>query len=114
MCISSKNRRTTRLTRIARCFPDGDMIPPAIPSDNEGLVATAWKDRAPFTIAFMEVLWSWHDSPDILHSLSRSELKGQIESERRFLQLEDTASEFYCQTFWNYFGRAPILPRRIY
>ena len=102
-----------RLTRIVKCFPDGDMIPPTIPSDNEGLVATSWKDRAPFTAVLMEILRYWPHSPSMLHSLSRGELKGEFELECWFLCLEDIASKFYCQTFWNYFGRAPILPRRI-
>src|SRR6201999_2305721 len=82
-------------------------------SDNEGLVATSWKDRAPFTAVLMEILRYWPHSPSMLHSLSRGELKGEFESECWFLCLEDIASKFYCQTFWNYFGRAPILPRRI-
>ncbi|KAK0474050.1 hypothetical protein IW261DRAFT_1569037 [Armillaria novae-zelandiae] len=70
---------------IMCCFPDGDHLPGQL--DIEGN-------------------WTWEDMPPSL--LSEVRMAGWTEKE--FLLVENTVANYYCDTFWQYFEHAPVLP----
>lgn len=99
-----------RLERVQNCFIDSDLLSAPIPSANQGLVADCWQQRLPFILAFSKILSSWHSFPSNLNSLLH---QSQTLTEEQTTYLEQEVISFYVQTYYNYFGRAAILPHRI-
>ena len=52
---------------------------------------------------------TWEDMPPLL----LSEVRTAGWTEKEFLLVEKTVASFYCDTFWRYFGRAPVLPQQL-
>lgn len=100
------------IQRLQRCFPDTSEFPfVKIPYVNVGLVANDWRERLPFILALVNVMSSWGGSKPMvfqyrLHGVEQF-------SQDRALELEREAAVFYTQTFYNYFGRASIIPHCI-
>ncbi|KAK0475390.1 hypothetical protein IW261DRAFT_1422225 [Armillaria novae-zelandiae] len=93
---------------IMRCFPDGDHLPGQldIGAANYGLADPLWLRRAPYIFAMKKAMQTWEDMPPSL--LSEVRMAGW--TEKGFLLVEKTVANYYCDTFWQYFGRAPVLP----
>ncbi|KAK0471908.1 hypothetical protein IW261DRAFT_1424716 [Armillaria novae-zelandiae] len=96
---------------IMHCFPDGDHLPRQldIGAANYGLADPLWLRRAPYIFAMKKVMQTWEDMPPSL--LSKVRTAGWTEKE--FLLVEKTVANYYCNTFWQYFGCAPVLPRQL-
>ncbi|KAK0462142.1 hypothetical protein IW261DRAFT_1576488 [Armillaria novae-zelandiae] len=90
------------------CFPDGDHLPGQldIGAANYGLADPLWLRRAPYIFAMKKAMQTWEDMPPSL--LSEVRMAGWTEKE--FLLVEKTVANYYCDTFWQYFGHAPVLP----
>jgi len=99
-----------RLDRILDCFTEPSLIPRSIPLQNTGLVSRDWRVRKNFLLPFLRIMSHWPSLPPIL-SLNREEQNGDFPL-NRYKELELSATKFYCQTFYNHFGRAASLPRR--
>ena len=105
----------THITRLCACFEPIKFLPPTFPTVNAGLVADAWQWRVDAVLAFVRILRSWKSCP---RNLFVSDL--EVFCHRRevnwteFEDLEQRAANFYCQMFFNYFGRAPSIPRRVF
>lgn len=83
----------------------------SFPSKNVGLAAINWKARAPHIFALRRLMKAWKGCPiNILYAVE--ELTEGV-SEYAVNTLESWVAEFYCQSFFNYFGRAAIVPHRI-
>ncbi|KAK0484203.1 hypothetical protein EDD18DRAFT_1361763 [Armillaria luteobubalina] len=93
---------------IMRCFPDGDHLPGQldIGAANYGLGDLLWLRRAPYIFAMKKAMRTWEDMPPSL----LSEVRTAGWTEKEFLSVEETVANYYCDTFWQYFGHAPVLP----
>ena len=101
-----------RIERLRRCFPDTSDFPfVTIPTANVGLVANDWKERLPFVLALVNVMAHWEGSqPSAFEIQSRA---FEDFTQDQALELEREAALFYTQTFYNYFGRAALIPHCI-
>ncbi|KAK0476004.1 hypothetical protein EDD18DRAFT_1115668 [Armillaria luteobubalina] len=93
---------------VMHCFPDGNHLPGQlnIGVANYGLADPLWLRRAPYIFAMKKAMWTWEDAPPLL----LSEVRTAGWTEKDFLLVEKTVADYYCDTFWQYFGRAPVLP----
>jgi len=97
-----------RDTNVAACFPDGVLVGMEYPKVDRGLGALHWQDRLEYVEALRSLLSTWGGAQAAqlgkTPALSITSLGQQVE------QVERLAYPFYCQTFFDYFGRAPCVP----
>lgn len=103
-----------RQEQICSCFSSAmpaSLTSINIPSSNEGLVSDDWRARLPHIIALVRVMRSWGGKQPAAFGLVGS-LRGNF-TEPHALELERAVAVFYTQNFFNFFGRAALLPHRI-
>ncbi|KAK7032104.1 hypothetical protein VNI00_013474 [Paramarasmius palmivorus] len=82
------------------------------PQSSQGVAASSAVDRAPWILCMKHVLKGWPGSRDIHELHAEHKCPEQLigpELER----LEEAVARFYCQSFFNTFGRPPIIPHRL-
>lgn len=111
----SKQAAEDREAQLARCFPQRSFVVVDLPRDDEGLGASDMANRVEYLEEFRQTLSVWqgssakklsemtvlHRGPNGFQSVSGGEVRA----------IERLAYSFYCQTFFDYFGRAPSIPR---
>ncbi|KAH9911808.1 hypothetical protein B0H21DRAFT_704548, partial [Amylocystis lapponica] len=110
-----RNKETTervilRDNLIRRCFSETNdsFRVLEIPTDNVALASTRVKGRGKLLEQLRRVMVDWPNRPGALKvpfDPKRSDEDNMVQEEAMYA--------FYCQTFYNYFGRAPVLPRRV-
>ncbi|PPR01992.1 hypothetical protein CVT26_008735 [Gymnopilus dilepis] len=99
--------------KVRQCFPNDSLVNLDVPVEDRGLGAGDWGHRMQWVEALRRVLIAWPQCPEILQTTSAVQhlSTGHIVSdEKRVCGVERVAYPFYCQTFFNYFGRAPSIP----
>ncbi len=97
---------------ISQCFRTGSFRPVPIPSENLGLAADDLDERFRFITALVLVMQTWKgEKPVILHA---PEDNIRIFTRQARMQLERVVARYYCQQFFNYFGRAAQIPHRLF
>lgn len=100
-----------RQDMICKCFTNNSLVP-ELQHATQGLASVDWTDRLPILLRLRALMrdWTGHKSlpllaPDLqtLDSYSEADVRA----------LEDAAACFYTQTFYNFFGRAAIIPTRL-
>ena len=93
----------------------------SLPTVNEGLAANDLVERLVFIGRLRSIEKSWPDAPLELNHLcangtdmdtSSAGIGGSWEAE--VMELERLVSEFFCQTFFDYFGRPACVPHRLF
>ncbi|KAH6906265.1 hypothetical protein BKA70DRAFT_1429691 [Coprinopsis sp. MPI-PUGE-AT-0042] len=100
------NREDQILNVFAR-EPDGAVggfTLAAFPAQNGGLASSDIRERARATFALQEVVKSWPGCPREITSAPFSEIPYHVDD------LTTKISLYYCQTFFECFGRAPVVP----
>ena len=119
-CIWDRQRLSTvraerREEMIRNCFPQQSLVLLNIPHYDMGLGAKGYEDRYEYVEAFREVLATWLGiGAQTLRTMSAVRREGQRVSGAypdEVYAVERVAYRFYCQTFFDYFGRAPTVPR---
>jgi hypothetical protein len=99
------NRQEGMLRRI---FPgDTGFFVGEMPHTNQGLAAESWAHRGLYVQKFCELLADWPKHPAVFDQMP------ELSNEKRMAEMEHMAIAFYCQTFFDYFARAPITPHRL-
>lgn len=95
---------------LSRCFADGQHLPGQldVESANYGVAHHLWLERVPCIFAMKKVMKTWQGHPSSLETVKPA---GWTEEE--FLDLEKQIASFYADTFFLYFGHAPVLPRQL-
>jgi hypothetical protein len=109
--LSDSTQLFDRQTKISQCFPPGSFPHVSIPSENTGLVDDDFDNRFRFVTGLAFVVNSWKgDKPSVLvGDLYKLEL-----SPNETRELEEIITKYYCQQFFNYFGRAAQIPHRLF
>ncbi|KAF9034588.1 hypothetical protein BJ165DRAFT_1409882 [Panaeolus papilionaceus] len=99
---------------IRACFAVARFKLPDINPENIGLASDKIEDRLPYIIALGKVVKSWTLDPDpVLLLCDRRQPELHIDQPRHH-GLERVVAQLYCQTFWNYFGRAAQIPHHLH
>jgi hypothetical protein len=109
--LSSASQLFDRQVEISQCFPTSSFRHVSIPSENCGLANDDFDKRLQFVMALVFVMNSWKgDKPAML---AGDPFDLQL-SPSGAMELEKVAAKYYCQQFFNYFGRAAQVPHRLF
>ncbi|KAG7086297.1 hypothetical protein E1B28_002261 [Marasmius oreades] len=104
-------------SEVKECFPDATSVGHQSCVDFNtadcGLAARELKDRAVYFLKFCKLLKSWPGGSRAEKILSGRREAGDF-SEFELEEMERWATRFYCQTFYENFGRPPVLPHALY
>ena len=101
-----------RQMKISRCFPINSFRHVTIPSKNCGLAADDLDERFPFVVELLHVMKPWRGEKPAIFGISMDNLRDSTHQTR--MLLEKTIAKYYCQQFFNYFGRAAQIPHRLF
>lgn len=101
----------TRQDKVLACFPAFSLLVADTKDATRGLAAEAWTDRAPFLIAMARLMKGWVDVPSIVTGVVEKPVEQLLEDE--VIAVEHAMAKFYTQSFYNFFARAAIVPRRL-
>lgn len=105
--------RNSNQPSLSECFADsGHLCQIGQKQKFGGLAAPSLLTRAPHMLALCRVMESWPGG-DRARSFLETNLKARREP--TMAEMEETerwATKFYCQTFYETFGRPPLLPHR--
>jgi len=110
--LSDTAKLIERQMKISRCFPINSFRHVMIPSENCGLAADDLGDRFRFVVELLHVMKSWRGGKPVIFEISIDNLRDSTRQTR--LLLENTIAKYYCQQFFNYFGRAAQIPHRLF
>jgi hypothetical protein len=101
-----------RQTLISECFPVDPFTSTSLPSRNCGLAGPDVEERLPFVLALVRVMQSWKGAKPPVFELAAKSFH-EI-SASHATELEEAATKYYCQQFFNYFGCAALVPHRLF
>jgi hypothetical protein len=110
--LSNVAQLLERQMKISRCFPINSFRHVTISSENCGLAADDMSERFRFVVELLHVLKSWKGDKPAIFDMSMDNLRGSTHQTR--ILLEKTIAKYYCQQFFNYFGRAAQTPHRLF
>jgi hypothetical protein len=110
--LSNVAQLVERQMKISRCFPINSFRHVTISSDNCGLAADDLSERFRFVVELFHVMKSWRGGKPAIFDISMDNLRGSTNQTR--ILLEKTIAKYYCQQFFNYFGRAAQIPHRLF
>lgn len=102
----------TRRDLVYSMFPGAGTIfvwTGEFPKKDEGMAAREWQERCYFVEHFRRIVASWPNAPSILTDSCLDDTTSEAEG----VHMEEAVVLFYCQSFWDFFGRAAICPRYI-
>jgi hypothetical protein len=107
-----ENAAAARIQEVLRVFPmSGEVVGPfmisEIPNRDLGLTALDLVERNRYLVALGHLMSSWKGCPDSITRASSGSLVTQVR------RLEEACAVFYCQSFFDNFGRAPVIPCRL-
>ena len=85
----------------------GEIFVTKIPNVDRGLASYHWSNHHGYLVALGELMLSWHKCPETIVNADTA----RVELPSR--QLERLLVKFYCESFFDTFGRAPIVPCRL-
>jgi len=107
--VASAAQLFDRQIEISQCFHTSSFRHVPIPSENLGLADDDFDKRFRFVTGLYFVMKSWKgDKPAMLADYV-SDL-----SPNGAMELEKVVAKYYCQQFFNYFGRAAQVPHRLF
>ena len=97
---------------VCECFPVNPFLSRSLLDRNCGLATSDIEERLPFILPLVRIMQSWKgDKPPIFNLAAQSyqEIPGS-----QATVLEEAATKYYCQQFFNYFGHAALVPHRLF
>lgn len=109
--ITSREKVLDRQDIIACCFPDSKFHVEQSHA-TRGLASLDWKERFPILLHLRRLMRDWAgNKPAVLLQPDRKDMDFYDENDVNIL--EDAVARFYTQSFFNFFGRAAIIPTRL-
>ena len=101
-----------RQAMILECFSADPFLSRSLPDRNCGLAADGIEERLPFILPLIRVMQSWKGDKPTIFNLAAHSYQEILGSEAP--GLEEAATKYYCQQFFNYFGRTALVPHRLF
>jgi len=97
---------------VLRCFPGhGPLLVADLSLANQGLAAPSTAERAPYLLAMKRLMKGWKGS--VPSQIVADEKPVEQYSALELTALERAVAKFYTQSFFNFFGRAAIVPHQL-
>ena len=109
--LSNASQLFERQVEISQCFPTSSFRHVSISSENRGLADDVFDKRFQFVTALVFVMNSWKGDKPVMLAGDLFDLQLSPDGAR---ELEKVAANYYCQQFFNYFGRAAQVPHRLF
>ncbi|KAJ6559497.1 hypothetical protein DFH09DRAFT_1083661 [Mycena vulgaris] len=112
-CLSL-DRRASGLKRpkeCLKCFPGRLLMGIPFEYGKKGFAAIALKDRHPYNLVLASLMCDWRGRH--VPTIIRQAATEVAWTEQRVKELEYTVAMHYTQCFYDYFGRAPVIPMRL-
>ena len=94
---------------ILNCFPTSPSLLVAdFSKANDGLANEFWEPRSLYIFALKKLMMTWQGKVPAIILAEKVRWRKE-----EFPDLEDNVARFYVQMFYEYFRRAPIVPRRL-
>jgi len=107
--LLNDNQLFERQIGISQCFHTSSFRHVPIPSKNLGLADDDFDERFRFITGLYYIMKSWKgDKPAML----TDDLSDMSPNTAR--EVEKVVAKYYCQQFFNYFGRAAQVPHRLF
>ena len=102
-----------RVDLVNQCFvPTTGLYFIQIPEGNHGLVDDNWRSRRHYLLAMFRLMVAWEGrKPQIFGRLSGGDAADLGKEQMK--EFEESIAQFYTQTFFDYFGRAALIPHCI-
>ena len=110
--LSNVAQLIERQVKISRCFPINSFRHVTISSENCGLVADDLSERFQFAVELLHVMKSWKGDKPAIFGISMDNLRDSTRQTQ--ILIENTVAKYYCQQFFNHFGRAAQIPHRLF
>ena len=102
---------TGRGTRIRRCFPGGCLLVANWRMANHGIASRELREKAHYLLLMGSLMKDWRGvNPEGWISRVGWQLRWH---EEEIESLETEIASFYCQSYYNSFRRAPVVPLRL-
>jgi hypothetical protein len=111
--LSDTAQLLDRQTKVSRCFPIESFRHVTIPSRNCGLAADNLGERFPFIVALFLIVKSWRGDQPKIFEASEENVRN-FSGHTTLSSFENLVAKYYCQQFFNYFGRAAQIPHRLF
>ena len=109
--LSSATELFNRQIEISQCFLTNSFQPVSIPSENLGLADDDFDKRFRFVTGLVFVMEKWKGEKPAMLTGNLSDLQLSRDGT---IELETITAKYYCQQFFNYFGRAAQVPHRLF
>ncbi|KAG6906735.1 hypothetical protein DXG01_012315, partial [Tephrocybe rancida] len=99
---------SSRMDMICACFPSGQILVAALHEANQGLASLNRDEQCRYLLAMRSLMKTWPGKKPAIMELDQLRWRDPDIDE-----LEMEIARYYTQTFFNYFKRAPVIPRRL-
>lgn len=110
--LRASTSQVDRQKLISACFPrtpgGASLIVVDLSVANHGLASPTLEERKEFLQALRKVMSSWHREFSPIIGVEKYRW-----TDEEIVELETVLTTRYCKTFYAYFRRAPIVPRRL-
>lgn len=110
--LDRRAANTQRLAAVKACFAGGLLLGFPLEMAVLGWAAPTVEQRHPFVANTARLMLNWRCTspvPDIVRRIGTSLAWSQAQMQA----LERAVCQFYTQAFWEYFGRAAVIPLRL-
>lgn len=107
--LENSNQLFERQIEISLCFQTSSFRHVPIPSENLGLADDDFDKRFRFITGLYFIVKSWKGDKPAMLADDLSDVTPDAA-----MELEKVIAKYYCQQFFNYFGRAAQVPHRLF
>jgi hypothetical protein len=109
--LSSATQLFERQIEISQCFRTSSFRNVSIPSENSGLADDDFDKRFCFVTGLVFVMRSWKGEKPSILVIDPDDAQLTPDGAK---ETEKVIARYYCQQFFNYFGRAAQVPHRLF